>query len=136
MFETEVIDGVKHMNAKTSGCPFCGAKKQVTYGDKHPLVFHYPGTMCCSPRIEQMMHGLKNEMYQAEAPLRKVHTEIQEMQQKLPFLTGAEKQQAEAYVAKQNARLPKLEAKVRERLQDLATELQEYKAALKELQNA
>lgn len=137
MFKQRIdADGVVHMNADSSGCPYCGATDTFVKEGKRKLVFHYPATTCCAPRVEQMINGLKTEMYQAEAPLRRQHAQIAEMEDKIQYLVSHEKQHAEAHLRKLHAGLPKLESKVRERLQNLNAELKDYKDALRRIKNA
>ena len=132
--ETKVTeDGIPYVGNPELGCPHCGFVDVKVYpeGSTEPtMLYYHPGAQCCEARIKDQIRYRQNELDNASAVVDRHNRAMSDLQQRMVYLVGKEKKDAEVELAKMEAMQTRLLHDMRQKMDDLEGEIREMQAML------
>lgn len=126
-------DGIPYVGNPEQGCPHCGFVDVKVYpeGATEPkMLYYHPGAQCCQARIKDQIRWRQADVDKAGAEIDRHNRNMSDLQQRITYLVGKEKKDAEVELAKMEAMQTKLLHGMRQRMEDAQAEITELKGML------
>jgi len=126
-------DGIPYIGNPEQGCPHCGFVDVKIYpeGASEPtMLYYHPGAQCCDTRIKDQIRWRQGELDNAGEVVDRHNRAISDLQQRMVYLVGKEKKDAEVELAKMEAMQTRLLHDMRRKMDELEVEIREMRAML------
>lgn len=120
-------DGIVHFNQNASGCPHCGAVEAKTFEVDGEVrsVFYHAGAECCTKRIADQLRWRQVELDNLDRELKAAHARVEQYRDAAEnSLSKADENRFTRQAERARASMPRVEAEIAEKAQDINHEIQ------------